>query len=144
MGVDSENQKQYTLVGVVTGNPSRSCTDRDLPDVYNFIGNEKILPWIRDQLSFINTETSVTTTSTVSSTTYSLTSTTATTTKTTKTTTTTDKSTSPLTSDTQDSLEGEVSQGEPSGSGSGLVQGCLRCRRNEVCRDGRCRSKFFG
>ena len=47
--VDSENQKQYTLVGVVTGNPSRSCTDRDLPDVYNFIGNEKVKIMIKSK-----------------------------------------------------------------------------------------------
>ena len=32
---------RFFLVGIVTGNPS-SCFPKTLPDVYNFVGNEKV------------------------------------------------------------------------------------------------------
>ena len=32
---------RFFLVGIVTGNPS-SCFPKTLPDVYNFVGNERV------------------------------------------------------------------------------------------------------
>ena len=32
---------RFFLVGIVTGNPS-SCFDKNLPDIYNFVGNKQV------------------------------------------------------------------------------------------------------
>ena len=37
-----ESENKFFLVGIVTGNPSRSCDRKTLPDVYNFVANEKV------------------------------------------------------------------------------------------------------
>ena len=37
-----EMENKFFLVGIVTGNPSRSCDRKTLPDVYNFVANEKV------------------------------------------------------------------------------------------------------
>ena len=46
--LDSEKSEKFVLVGVVTGNPigPSSCKYKDLPDVFNFVGNKEVSKYI--------------------------------------------------------------------------------------------------
>ena len=44
-------EDRYFLVGIVTGNPS-TCSGKTFPDVYNYVGNEKVLFQIATATAF--------------------------------------------------------------------------------------------